>query len=193
MKANQCPFPVLLLVQFHWAAISVFSLVIQISGVFCPFAGCHGYRGTAQPGALRILPWRTDSLEWCSAASGRDRWCWIAVWDCNADSVMHCRAQQSKHDSLFFKQGSTQAAVSRSEYDTRRFSTFSKGRGKQREEAIPCHWCSACYKATRRWGREVLLHLCMGVNGCAPWNHTDSSFFLLLWSAYRWSLSESSH
>lgn len=92
---------------------------------------------------------------------------------------MHCRAQQSKHDSLFFKQGLTQAAVSQREYDAGRFSTFSNGGGMQREGSVLVVGAvSARYKAMRRWRREVLLHLCVEVNGCAHWNYTDSSFFL---------------
>lgn len=77
----------------------------------------------------------------------------------------------------FSNKGSTQAAVSWRECDTERFSTFSSGGGKRGEGAILCHWSSASCKAPRSQGREALLHLCVGVNGCAPCDHADSSSF----------------
>lgn len=115
------------------------------------------------PGVMQCCKWKGQMVLDCS---------WRL--QCRLCYALQSPAEQTRLS--FFKQGSTQASVFQWQYGTRRFSTFLKERQRQREGAVFCHWCSACYKMTRRWEREVLLHLCVGVSCCAPWSHADSSW-----------------
>lgn len=100
MKTNQRPFPILLLVRFHWAAISSFSLVIQIIGAFCPFAGCRGYWGTAQPGTFWIPP--EEQTPWSDAVLQVEGTDGVGLQFETAMQTLLCIAEPSRANMIVF-------------------------------------------------------------------------------------------
>lgn len=118
---------------------------------------CHSWDvlgpGTAQLGH------RLPRVRQCS--QGRAGQGLVAVWDCNADSAVHCRAQ-TPNTTACVRQGSAQAAVPGESLTPGASPPSTPGR-EQREGLIPCHCCSACHKAAGTQGRGVLLYPCVGV------------------------------
>jgi len=88
---------------------------------------------------------------------------------------MHCRAQQSKHDSLFSNRAQPKQQFTRESMILGGFPPSRMGEGSREKGRSLVIGAVHATKQQGEKGIEVLLHLCMGVNGCAPWNHTDLS------------------